>query len=422
LRESPSALRVAYLADEYPRREETFIQREVAALRAQRVHVETFSLWESAIPESLRTLDQEPTFYLGSVRLAEVLRAHLDHITRRPIRYLQAMRLARHLAPPGTITLMAALQHFTGAVVLAGRLSERGLAHLHNHATGASCTVALIAAALGDTAFSFTVHGPGVFFAPLARRLDEKLSRAQFVRCVSHVGRAQCLLWTPPERWDRLHVVHCGVDPQTYHVRRHDGQGSHLLFVGRLAVEKGLPFLVEAFARLCAGRLALRLTIVGDGPERQATEARARSAGVAGRIQFTGYQTPEQVAAWLDTTDVFVLPSLAEGIPVVLMEAMASGVPVVATSVGGVSELVEDGVNGFLVPAAAPEILAQRIEALLDDPSLRCRFGREGRMKVTRDFNLADETARLRDLFEWAVPEDNGPARHGGEPGEVLHG
>src|SRR5438552_11793977 len=115
----------------------------------------------------------------------------------------------------------------------------------------------------------------------------------------------------------------------------------------------------------------------GLDPERYT--ARARAEGIGDDVRFTGYQPPEQVAEWLRTADVFALPSLTEGLPVVAIEAMASGAPVVATRVGGLSELVEDGGNGYLAPAAAPGALADGIESRLADPELRNPFGRAGR-------------------------------------------
>ena len=422
LSDSRPTLRVAYLADQYPRTNETFIHGEIAALRAQGVHVETFSVWRPTPSEIGDESERDSTVYLQSARLLQVLRAHVNLFAASPLRYMRALRLALRTAPPGFGGLAVQLRYFARAALLAREVSARWVAHLHNHATGASCTVAMLAAALGDMHFSFTVHGPGVFFASAARHLDEKLRRALFVRCISYFCRSQCLLWTPPDRWAHLQVVHCGVDPERFAVRDHAGQGSDLLFVGRLVAEKGLPILIDAFARLRVRRPTVRLTIVGSGKEGAGIEARARAEGLGDHVRFTGYQPPEQVGKWLRTADVFVLPSLAEGVPVVVMEAMASGLAVVATRVGGLSELVEDGVNGYLVPAAAPGALADRIEALLDDPDLRNRFGRAGRAKVARDFNIVHEAARLRNLYQWAVEGQSAVPCPGPDDREVLRG
>lgn len=422
LSDSRPTLRIAYLADQYPRTNETFIHGEIAALRAQGVHVETFSVWRPAPSETGDGSERDSTVYLRPARPLRVLTAHVNLFAGSPLRYLRTLRLALRMAPSGFGGRAAQLRHFASAALLARQVSARRLAHLHNHATGASCTVAMLAASLGDMHFSFTVHGPGVFFAPAARHLDEKLRRALFVRCISYFCRSQCLLWAPPDGWAHLHVVHCGVAPERYTVRDHAGQGSHLLFVGRLVAEKGLPILIDALSRLRIRRPGIRLTIVGAGREGQDIQARAQAKGLGDHVRFTGYQPPEQVGEWLRTADVFVLPSLAEGVPVVVMEAMASGVPVVATRVGGLSELVEDGVNGYLVPAAAPGALADRIESLLDDPELRNRFGRAGRAKVICEFNIAHEAARLRNLYQSAVEGHSRTPSLGCDDREVLHG
>jgi len=210
-------------------------------------------------------------------------------------------------------------------------------------------------------------------------------------------------MWVSRDHWPRLHVVHCGIDAADYALRVHEGAGSHVLFVGRPGVRKGLSFLLQAIAALRAERPDIRLTVVGDGPERGEAETLARAAGIGDRVQFTGYQSSARVAEWLSRADVFVLPSLAEGVPIVLMEAMAAGVPVVATNVGGTSELVVDGENGFLVPPTVTDALVSRIRQLLDDPALRTRLGRAGRETVVRDFGLGPTTARLRDLFASAA-------------------
>jgi glycosyltransferase involved in cell wall biosynthesis len=400
----------------------TFLHREIAALRAQGVHIETFSVSRPTPSETADESERDSTVYLRPERRLRSLTAHICLFAGSPSRYLRALGLALRIGPPGLAGRAVQLRNFACAVRLARQLRARRLAHVHNDGTDGGCTVAMLAASLGDLHFSFTIHGPPVFFAPAARRLDEKLRRALFVRCISYFTRSQCLIWAPSDRWAHLHVIHCGIDPECYTLRNHAGEGSQLLFVGRLAPLKGLPILIDALGRLRARRPAVRLTIVGAGREGAAIEARARAEGLDDHVRFAGYQPPERVAEWLRTADVFVLPSLAEGVPVAVMEAMASGVPVVATRVGGLSELVDDGVNGYLAPAGAPGALADRIESLLQDPELRNRLGRASRAKIVRDFDLAHEVARLRDLYRWATEEDSRTPWRGNGDREVLRG
>jgi glycosyltransferase involved in cell wall biosynthesis len=415
-------LRIAYLADLYPRINEPFIDREVAALRTQGVHVETASVFRIAPEETVDPQERDATFYLRSASALRILMAHLRLLAGNPRRYCRALALALGTAAPGLREFAVQLWYFAVAGVLAQHLSQRRVCHLHNHATGAACTVAMLAASLGGFDFSFTVHGSYTFFVPVERHLGAKLRHARFVRCISYFCRSQCLFWLPPQRWTHLHVVHCGVDPEFYAPREHEGPGTHLVFVGRLAAAKGLPILLDALARLKDRQPPVRLTLVGAGAERTDIEARVRAQGLDDHVHFAGYQTPTQVAEWLRSADVFVLPSLAEGVPVAAMEAMAAGVPVIATRVGGLYELIDDGVSGFLVPAAAPRALAARIAELLDSAELRNRVGHAGREKVRAEFDRASETARLRRLFEWAAAERTAAPTLGDDARESLHG
>ena len=163
---------------------------------------------------------------------------------------------------------------------------------------------------------------------------------------------------------------------------------------------KGVPVLFDALDRLKDRDGGFRVTLVGDGPERAALEAEATARGLAEHIAFTGYLSQDAVAGVLDQADLLVLPSFAEGVPVTLMEAMAARLPVVTTLVGGIPELVEDGVSGYLVPPGNPDALAGKLEALLADPDLRDRMGEAGRAKVVAEFDMDREAARFETLFK----------------------
>jgi glycosyltransferase involved in cell wall biosynthesis len=174
---------------------------------------------------------------------------------------------------------------------------------------------------------------------------------------------------------------------------------------------KGLPVLLGAVAELAKSQNDLRLDIVGDGPDRSSLTAQAQRLAIAERVAFLGYQSQAQVRQLLAETDVFVMSSFAEGVPVVLMEAMAAGVPVVATRIAGIPELVDDGTSGFLVPPGDPTLLAEKIETLLNDPDLRNRFGAAGREKVEREFNLLTESERLCQILTEAMDGRVAPVR-----------
>jgi glycosyltransferase involved in cell wall biosynthesis len=282
--------------------------------------------------------------------------------------------------------------------VLAAHLQDQGVQHLHNHIAKASCTVAMLVNALSNLPYSFTIHGPDIFFAPDHWRIDEKAARARFVACISDYCRSQLMCFADQSHWDRFHIVHCGVDPLRYTASSH--QGESLLFVGRLAAVKGVPILLDVLPDLLKTHPKLTLTLIGDGPDRAALEQQVQSLGLGDCVTFLGYRNQDEVAEALMTTDVFVLPSFAEGVPVVLMEAMAAGVPVVTTQIAGVPELVKQAHTGFLVPPGDGPALAEAVDRLLQDNSERMAMGDLARDTVDIEYNVRRETRWLSDLMQ----------------------
>lgn len=393
--------KLAYLTGEYPRASDTFIQREVAALRDLGHEVLTCSIRRTG-PEHLVGPEQRAeharTFQVLTAAKAPLtlIRAHLRWM-RNPGRYISALALAWRTAPKGVKGRLYQMIYFLEAGVLAAHLADAGVQHLHNHIAKASCTVAMLVGALSGLRWSFTIHGPDIFFEPLHWRIDEKARRAAFVACISDFARSQLMCFAPPQTWDRLHVVHCGIEPARYAPSKDSAQ--RLLFVGRLAAVKGVPLLLQAVAALRRDWPELKLTLIGDGPERRALEAQARALGLDGIVDFAGYQGQAEVAQALSATDIFVLPSFAEGVPVVLMEAMAAGLPVVTTRIAGIPELVADGDTGRLVPPGDEVALTAAIARLLADPDTRRAMGMRGRAKVAQDYAIQTEAQRLSHLF-----------------------
>jgi len=145
------------------------------------------------------------------------------------------------------------------------------------------------------------------------------------------------------------------------------------------------------------------LTVVGDGPARAELEQKTVNLGLSENVNFVGYKSQAEVRSYIQQSDVFVMSSFAEGIPVVLMEAMAAALPVVATQIAGISELVENGVNGYLVPPGDTVTLADRVAKLLTDHQLRNKFGTAGRAKVEQEFNIHHEVAWLHQVMSAAL-------------------
>ena len=411
---SPSALpRLAYLTSLYPAVSHTFIQREIAGLRALGFAVETCSVRQpdaSHLTGPAEHAARADSFYiLAAARHPVTLPRALLAALSRPKYLLRMLALAWRTAPPGLRGGLKQMAYAAEALILSQHLQARGIDHLHNHFAGSSANVAMLTSVLSGIPFSYTLHGPSDLYEPEKWQLREKTARAAFVACISHFARAQAMHFSDPAHWPRLRIVHCGVLPDLYERTAPASRpGTRLIFVGRLAAVKGLRVLIEALAQARETRPDLQLTLVGDGADRAMLERLAAPLGDA--VHFAGYLSQEAVAAALAEADAFVLPSFAEGLPVVLMEALSAARPVIATQVAGVGELVEDGVNGFLVPPGDAETLANRIGRLADDPDLRARMGQAGRETVRADFDARQEAGRIGALFAGQAGPDLRPA------------
>lgn len=214
----------------------------------------------------------------------------------------------------------------------------------------------------------------------------------------------------------KIRQIYNGVDTALFHPASHDRQtlpidgfskSDQVIIgtVGRLDPVKDQLNLIEGFARVVGKsprlRATARLVIVGDGAMRKQIEMRIRSLDIADITWLAGAR--DDIADMLRCMDVFVLPSLAEGISNTILEAMSCGLPVVATDVGGNRELLSDGDTGQLIPSADPVAMAKAIEAYLDDPAMRLKHGRAGRKRIEQEFSLDGMVQRYLDLYDMAL-------------------
>lgn len=395
-------MRIGYFTNTYPRATDTFIQREVMGLRSRGFDVRTFSVRSTGEDHDVGlevVAEKRGTFYLLPVNPLVLIVDTITLLLRSPGAWASTAVLAWKTARPGVRGRIWQLFYFLEAVVLARELRRQRIVHLHNHLGDASGTVAMLASKLCGVGYSITIHGPHIFFDPTHWALAEKLRSSRFITCISRYCQSQMMLFSDRADWSRLEIVHCGVDIDRYRPISVREKARKLLYTGRLSAEKGLPVLFESLKCLKGKGYDFELTLVGDGPYRADLVVLANQIGIAERIVFAGYASQDEVRTYLEQSDMFILPSFAEGVPVSLMEAMACGVPVIATYVGGVAELVDSEQTGLMVPPADAEALADAIARYLDDHALRDRVSRQGRVKVVAEFNLKIELDKLADLF-----------------------
>ncbi len=397
---------IAYICNRYPAVSNTFILEEIRALRQLGVQVETISVRPPRPGDLLARADRDEharSHYLLPSSAVELLRAHLTALLTRPRRYLRTLWLAWRLSAPGARAHVWQLLYFAEAALVWQHCRRRGVRHLHAHFLNVASDDALLAAHLGGWSWSLSVHGPPEFYDVPGTRLAKKVAYADAVICVSDFCRSQLMSLVDDCHWSKLHVVRCGIRPDRYH-RRRPRNGSrpdavNVLTVGRLVPVKGHAVLLEALAALVARGVVARVSLVGDGAERALLEQRARALGIERRVRMLGAVGQDDIRAEYERADIFCLPSFAEGLPVVLMEAMAMELPVVATRVMGVPELVEHGMTGLLVPPARPDLLAEALERLADDPALRASMGAAGRGKVVSEHDVMRSCHALRDVY-----------------------
>ncbi|MHB8504885.1 MAG: glycosyltransferase family 4 protein, partial [Acidimicrobiales bacterium] len=209
-------------------------------------------------------------------------------------------------------------------------------------------------------------------------------------------------------QWPKLTVVRCGVDTTEFAFvdRRVGVQPLTVLSIGRLVQDKGYAVLLEAVAQARSAGCELRLVLGGEGPERPALGAMVGQLGLGGSVRFLGAVAQDRLVDLYRDADMFCLASFAEGLPIVLMEAMATGLPVVATSVAGIPELVRHGESGLLVPPGCAPALAAALIKLAADPELRRDLGTAARSVVEADFKLTRNVELLVSSFgdSWQPP------------------
>jgi glycosyltransferase involved in cell wall biosynthesis len=405
--EPPATPAVAYLTGRYPAISHTFVAREVDALRALGFDVHTCSVWRTADAELLTGADRrrrDETFALLPLAPVRTAIAHARAALSAPRRYVQTARTAFRIGRPGLRGRALAALWFLEAGALHAHCRRLGARHLHAHLNGTAPTVACLTAELGgpEWSWSMTVHGPSEFFDVHGEALAEKVRRARFVVAISDFARSQLMALVAEEHWDKIAIVHCGVDANVFAcpARSPDPDGRlRVLNVARLADMKGQGVLLEAVAELARRDVAVHATLVGDGPRRAELEAMAARLGIGAQVTFAGNVGQDAIGRYYREADVFCSTSFAEGVPVVLMEAGAMGLPVVAPAIMGIPELVEHGVTGLLTPPARPDHVADALERLAADPLEGERMGQAARERVAEHFDCVSEATRLAALL-----------------------
>ncbi|UWR23518.1 glycosyltransferase [Sulfitobacter sp. S190] len=396
-------MQIAYILNSYPQPSHSFIRREIRALEAQGHHVTRIAMRPGDAPlvDAQDVEEAAATQYVLKAGAVALARATLRSIASGPARFARALGLALRCGRRSEAGVLRHLIYLVEAAYAAQLCTVAGVTHAHAHFGTNATAVAMLAQALGGPAYSFTVHGPEEYDAPRALSLGTKVASAKFAVAITSYGRSQLSRWTDPAAWDRIKVVHCGVDPERFPEPPALPDGPpRLVAIGRFVEQKGQLLAIDALQKVVQTHPQAHLTLIGDGELRPTLEARIAQAGLGDNITLTGWVDEARILSELDAAHALLMPSFAEGLPMVIMEAMAAGRLVIATWIAGIPELVEDDKTGWLVPAGDAAALADAIcDMAATPPARRTEMAQRARARVLARHDADAEARKLAALM-----------------------
>ncbi len=399
---------LAYLVSQYPMLSMIFVQREVLQLREMGFRIDVASInAPDRTPDKMtaeEAAEAARAYHLKTHGIAGALQAHLRTAFSKPGGYFRGLQMVAKLGGLDLVRLLLNFMYFTEALMVGVWMQRIGQRHLHVHLGSQAATVGMYVARIFGCGFSITVHGPDEFYDAPGQFLAQKVAAADFICCISFFARSQLMKLSPYEHWSKLVVSRLGVDATVFAPRpsRPSPEVFEILCVGRLTPAKGQHVLVDAIERLAQQGRRVRLRLVGSGIDEPSLRKRAAEIGQE-LVVFEGGVNQDHIRKLYAAADAFCIASFAEGIPVVLAEAMAMEVPCVTTHITGIPELIRNGVDGLLVAPSDLDGLVEALAKLMDDAELRERIGKSGRARVLEFFDLQRNAERLASIFRERV-------------------
>lgn len=394
---------IAYLASEYPAISHTFIFREIKELRKSGFIIKTASIRKPEMLDIMTDREKKEsagTLYIKNTPKLKVFGIHLKYLLNNPLKYFTMFRNTINFSRLGNFNLIKAIGYLAEAVILLDWMNKNKIDHIHVHFANPASTVAMIATGYGRITYSMSVHGPDIFYNVENNLLEEKIKRASMIRCIGYYCRSQLMRIVPYPYWNKFFIVRCGVDLSIFNPRDVPNNDiPHILCVGRLVSAKGQHILLDACAILKERGLKFRLNLIGDGPDRDSLETLSKNLGLSDSVTFTGALGQDKVIEYYDKADIFIIPSFAEGIPVVLMEAMSKQIPCITTFITGIPELIDDNEDGMLFAPSDVKSLADKMELLIKDKKLRHIIGVKASRKISDKYDLEKNCKQMANFF-----------------------
>lgn len=395
-------MRVTYIINQYPKVSHTFIRREILALERLGIAVQRIAMrgWDEKQIDIDDINEQEKTRYVLKEGAFSLLFSALKVLLTKPLAFITALKLAVKMSFKADRPLIYHLIYLLEACQACSWSQQFKAAHIHAHFGTNPSEVAMLMGVLGNVPYSFTVHGPEEFDRPQFLKISEKIHRAKFVVAISSFGKSQLQRWVDFSQWQKIKIVHCGLESSFYNVDVALPVKPKLVCVGRLCEQKGQLLLIEAAKKLADANVDFELVLAGDGEMRQQVEALIVQYALQNRVTITGWINSEAVRQHILDSQMLVLPSFAEGLPVVIMEAMSLKRPVISTYIAGIPELIKHGENGWLCVAGDIEDLSQTIQRALSTPLEKLQeMGAAAYTRVIARHDIDVEAAKLASHF-----------------------
>lgn len=392
-------MRITYLINQYPKVSHTFIRREIIALEKQGFEIQRLALrgWDEKLIDLDDIAEQQKTAYVLKNGVLSLLLSATKVLVQKPIRFCSALWLAIKLGIKADRPILFHFIYFLEACKVYLEAKQFDSQHLHAHFGTNPSEIAMLVNALSGLPYSFTVHGPEEFDRPQFLKLAEKINQSKFVVAISSFGRSQLMRWVDFLQWHKINIVHCGLEASFYNVPAVAMPAKpRLVCVGRLCEQKGQLLLIEAAKNLNELQLDFELILAGDGEMRAEIESLIVQYQLQDKVTITGWISSAEVRNTILSSQVLVLPSFAEGLPVVIMEAMSLRRPVISTYIAGIPELLIHRENGWLCVAGDVHNLADTMrEALLTPISTLQKMGDAAFERVIARHNIDIEAAKL---------------------------
>ncbi len=413
---------ICFINNYFPSLSEPFIYREVMGLRERGLRIRTFSIRRPAAgevsEESMPLMDA--TTYLLPVKTSAFIEAHLRFFLAGPLAYvLLFFVLMTRKYDRAIRDRIRTFFHFCEGVYLAKLIQDDPrIIHIHSHYASHPATLAYVASALTGIPFTFTAHAYDIWEDRLF--VPEKVNAAGLVITCSLYGKKALLGLHGIKRPGKVITVYHGVDTNKFRPKKKPGGNGGkpfvMLNVGRLCKDKGQEVLIRACRILKNEGRHFVCKIVGEGPLRPYLVGEIAANDLTEEVLLCGKVFQEEILRHYQEADVFVLSSVQENLPNVLLESLAAGAPVVATRLAGTPELIKDGVTGMLVAPGDATALASAIKRVMDDPALARALSKQGREWVCARFDVQKSLDSLQEVYRGILEQSE---RGCGLPTEV---